>query len=112
MNKAKDSYAALRFAKFIGTLDPIPRSVAEAHSGIICHRDKITDAHVWIQRYNDDGSVHVLHGRDSVLPGLEIPALDAGCLLDCDCGEWMPATKEAAHRSRLIAHQTILAHSN
>src|ERR1022692_1781898 len=93
-------YERLRFAGFIGRLAPIPRAVAEKHSGIICHRDLITDAHVWIQRYNDDGSVWALHGRDSVLPGLEIPTMDASSLRDCDCGAWMPATKDAAAASR------------
>lgn len=103
-----DTEARLAFAKFMGTLNPLARNVAEAHRGFICHKD-ITGGHFWIQRYNDDGSLWVLHGRDSVLPGLDVPTLDPDDLTDCACGHWMPPTKEQMRNSRVLARNVVLA---
>ncbi len=93
--------AQLAHASFIANLHGAARDVAEKHVGYICHRDERGN-HYWIQRYNDDGSVWCIHARDSILPGLDAPAVIASTLIDCDCGAWMPASKEQAHASRAI----------
>jgi hypothetical protein len=103
-----DTESRLSFAKFIGSLAAKPRATAEAHKGYICHKD-ITDGHFWVQRYNDDGTIWVLHGRDSVLPGLDVPQFDPNELKDCACGDWMPPTKEQMRDSRAIARDVVLA---
>lgn len=91
----------LAYAKFVGTLKTRARTTAEQHSGLTCHKD-ITGGHFWIQLYHDDGTVWLLHGRDSTLPGLDVKAHDPSDLAACDCGHWMPATKEQAEASRQI----------
>jgi hypothetical protein len=103
-----DTEARLTFAKFTGGLPPKARAIAEAHKGFICHKD-ITGGHFWIQRYNDDGTLWVLHGRNSVLPGLDVRQFDPDELKDCACGKWMPPSKEQMQDSRALAMDAVLA---
>lgn len=91
----------LAYAKWLGTCPLVIQNVADAHSGLTCHKD-ILGGHYWIQMFNDDGTLWLLHGRDSTLPGLDVKNHDASDLSTCDCGNWMPATKEQMLNSRAL----------
>ncbi len=93
----------LAYAKFIGGLPLAAQTTAEAHAGLTCHKD-IMGGHFWIQVFHDDGTVWLLHGRDSTLPGLDLKNHDPDDLSICDCGNWMPATKE-----QMLASRTLVA---
>lgn len=97
-----DTDARLRYASALSTMSGTPRLIAEAYPGYQCYKDWF-GGHYWIQRYNDDGSVWLLAGRDSPLPGLDVPSVDPKTLTVCDCGSWMPATKEQAAESRRMS---------
>jgi hypothetical protein len=103
-----DTETRLAFAKFTGCLTGRARIAAEAFPGYTCYKD-FTGGHFWIQRYNDDGTLWLLHGRDSVLPGLDIPQCDPSDLRGCNCGAWMPPTKEQMRDSRALAQDVVLA---
>ncbi len=98
----------LAFAKFAGTLMGQAKATADRYPGFVCYHDAM-GGHFWIQRYNDDGSVWLLHGRDSVLPGLDVPSFEPESLTQCGCGKWMPGTKEQTNDSRQIAAATVMA---
>src|SRR5260370_290093 len=101
MSYRDDTDGWLRYLSTVGQYPEPARSVALEHVGVACHRDMF-GGHYWIQVFNDDGSVWLLHGRDSVLPGLDIPKGKANELSLCDCGRWMPTTKEQAQGSRRL----------
>lgn len=96
----------LAFQKFVGTLNPLARKTAEDYPGLTCYKDFI-GSHFWIQRYNDDGTVWLLHGRDSTLPGLDVQTYQPSELKTCDCGKWMPATQQQMRNSRMILGTVI-----
>ena len=98
----------LAFAKFVSTLTGKARIVAEAYPGYVCYKD-IVGGHYWVQRYNDDGTIWLLHGRDSVLPGLDVPTSNPSELTDCGCDKWMPATAEQMRASRALAVSAVVA---
>ena len=104
MSYRDDHDGWLRYLNGVSKMPEPSRSVALAHVGVACHRDK-HGGHYWIQVYNDDGSVWLLHGRDSILPGLDIPKGKPSELELCDCGRWMPASKEQARNTRLFVQQ-------
>jgi hypothetical protein len=51
-------------------------------------------AHYAVHAYNDDGSIRVIHGADSFLPGWEVFGYDPELLTVCDCKEYRFATAE------------------
>lgn len=101
----------LKYLAAVGQYAEPARSVALKHIGVACHRD-LYGGHYWIQVFNDDGSVWLLHGRDSVLPGLDVPKGKPDELTLCDCGLWMPATKDQARATRLLVKKVAEARAN
>lgn len=111
MSYKDNSEQWLRYLAAVGRYTEPAKSVALEHVGVACHRDMF-GGHYWIQVFNDDGSVWLLHGRDSVLPGLDVPKGKPEELSLCDCGRWMPASKEQAKQTRYLVSKMAQARQN
>jgi hypothetical protein len=111
MSYRDDHEQWLRYLSAVGQYPEPARTVALEHPGVACHRDQY-GGHYWIQVFNDDGSVWLLHGKDSILPGLDIPKGKPSELELCDCGRWVPASKETAQQTRRFVQQVQSSRQN
>jgi len=90
------------------------RDIGEEYAGVTCYRVK--KAHVWIQNYSWNIPVEgeptvwcdVLQGRDSIFPGLSIQRVNVKELSHCDCGKWMPPTKEQCEQAEARYKQAVM----
>ena len=94
---------------WLGTIGKWPeavRDLGEQYPGCTCYRLK--KAHVWAQNYrwripaeDEDGVrrnpemwIDCIQGKDSVFPGTLIQQVPVAELKMCDCGDWLPPTRE------------------
>jgi hypothetical protein len=64
-----------------------------------CYRSKEmgTAAHYSIAAYDENGTVRVIHGRDSFLPGVSVFGVKPETLVACGCGAFkFPTTAQVA----------------
>ena len=93
--------------QWLGTIGKWPwpvRDLGEEYAGVTCYRLK--KAHVWIQQYDFGGTagapelfVDLIQGRDSIFPGVIIKHVPVQQLTHCDCGHFMPPTKEQGEKA-------------
>jgi hypothetical protein len=69
--------------------------IVRRYSPFHCYRSSENPhAHYAVHAYNDDGTVRVIHGADSFLPGWEVFGYDPEILSVCDCKAFRFATEE------------------
>lgn len=72
-------------------IEDVIRSCSPFH----CYRSsEHPRAHYAVHGYSDDGSVRVIHGADSTIPGWEVLGYNPELLSVCDCKEYRFATPE------------------
>jgi hypothetical protein len=60
-----------------------------------CYRGE-RRGHYRLYSYNENGTVTLLHGKDSFLPGIVVFGVDPATLVACGCGKWDEATEAQA----------------
>lgn len=75
------------------------RPLGEKYPGLTCYR--LGKAHIWIQNYTFAGTygepelyIDGLQAKDSIFPGITVTHVNVKQLAVCDCGQWIPPTKE------------------
>lgn len=57
--------------------------------------------HYWIRSYSvTDGTIAVMTGQDSLVPGIAVFGIDPTRLKLCDCGRWHPPTDAQVEMTR------------
>lgn len=99
----KDPDIWLQWVGFVGHNFPEQvKDIALEHCGFSCHRYK--QSHLWLQGFTwtvppeGEGEPELfadaLQGKDSIFPGVMIKKINVKLLTACDCGNWLPPTKE------------------
>lgn len=111
----------LQWCGFVGRNFPeAVKEIALEHCGFSCHRYQ--RAHLWLQNFQwdirpsewADLFADALQGRDSVYPGVLIKRINVKLLEPCDCGQWLPPTKEqgemaeARYKSAVMRMKKVL----
>jgi hypothetical protein len=105
----------LKWAAWVGTQPEFVRQWLTDYPGTTCYKLPmemgLAALHVWIQGYKyvnpdlvKEGAppvvCDVLQGKGSLHPGFTIRMVPVSNLKKCDCGNWMPATKEDLAKSQ------------
>lgn len=84
----------LAFETWLADRPPIIQEMAREFPGYICYKSKENRGHYRIYSYSEDGTLTLMHGRDSYLPGVNTFGQSPYQLIACDCGNWLPPTAE------------------
>lgn len=82
----------LVFETWLADRPPIIQEMAREFPGYVCYKSKENRGHYRIYSYSEDGTLTLMHGRDSFLPGVMTFGQSPYQLVTCDCGDWLPPT--------------------
>lgn len=87
-------------------LPPAAREVALRLRPNTCYRSTENPGHYVIYSVSNEGTVKLIHGADSYMPGFSVFGVDPQTLTECDCKLWELPT-EAQQRIAKIRAENI-----
>ena len=86
---------AAAWAEFLSEVeDPLAHAAALKHPAVLrgqyaCYQSTSDlGGHYRIQSYGSDGSLVLIHGADSTLPGMQVFGAESAETIPCNCGRW------------------------
>lgn len=91
---ANEFYDEAEFERWLADRPESVQKLAREYPPV-CYRSTADAGHYRIIAYAEDGTMRVVHGHDSYLPGFSVYGYIASNLTRCECGEWdMPTQKQ------------------
>lgn len=89
-----------KFAEWLAARPRVIQDMAREHPPNRCYRSKVNSGHYIIHAYSEGGTMTLIHGHDSFLPGVATFGQDPNQLVDCGCGNWEWPTEDQAEKVR------------
>lgn len=107
-----DEEGEKQFQLWLADRPQVIRDMAKRMPPNTCYRQRDGNpmGHYTLYSYSEDGTVSLVHGADSFLPGVMVFGVREDACVRCDCGNWKPPSEEAARATRAYIDVVAKAH--